>query len=1129
MEGIKTLADFCDMQKLHEILENWSISTGMGTIIVDNEGRAVADPRAFSPYCALVRSSEKGLKHCIDFHNLGKDKSVCHGGLTVFSDSIALPNGKILGQLICGQVVDKQGECPDFATISQALQLPEADLQAKYNSIAFKSQQEIQACRKLLLDAVANFVDKSYRDWLHQRETGTDKTLSQITKILYSFNLTVDMDNYRYTLITGTGLDRTVELIKKSDYIPDTLKTFVKYIHPAYQKKLKDWFNERLANLPNIKNGFVGSMEYPVLYPGDEKYEWQEINIFVNTDEDGNSTVNLLGRDITEAHDTQERNEKELKAAAAKNQILSELTKMLYSYNLTLNLHTGKYSIIVGTGMTKFVDIFKSTDDYVVAYNEKIKYLAPETIDHFTNLASFEALRARRDSNGFIGSAEYGALTDNGEEWHEVNVFISTDEAGEPIANILGRDITDAHKRQQQKENVQKAAMARDQLLSGVTKMLYSYNLTINLNTWKYSLITGTGMQDAIRFMEGTDDYVLLHSRLLKNIIPTELPKWESIMGIEALQRVENISGYVGSVTYETHYNNESQWHEANLFMGVDENGDPLANILGRDITESYLQQKKHETELKAAAAKDQILSEITKMLYSYNLNLNLNTGKYSLIVGTGMDKFVKIFASTNDYAISYEEKKKYVLPEYKETFAEIASLQALQSYRDRYGYIGSAEYASQGDNGVEWHEINVFIATNENNEPMANILGRDVTEIHEAADTKAHLEIAQAANMAKSQFLSNMSHDIRTPINGIMGMLAIAKTHRKDEELVDEALEKIEISSRHLLTLINDILDLNKLESGKMVFAKEPLDICKLSREVLTMVEPLANEAELNMAIPDFGSVKHPRVIGSPLHIREVLVNILSNAVKYNKPQGRIYFDIHEHAYTGDEVTFKFIIKDTGIGMSEEFQKRMFEAFNQENTQVKPKYQGSGLGLSIVKRIVDQLHGTIEVESVQDQGSVFVVTLSFPLDHSPILMEETVTLEQEEQNISGVRILLVEDNELNMEIAQFMLQEAGAIVTTAADGQLAVEAFAAAEQNTFDVILMDIQMPNMDGLMATRMIRQMNRADAKNIPIFAMTANAFAEDVQNSKAAGMNEHLAKPLDMPKVLTTIAKYRKSKL
>lgn len=322
------------------------------------------------------------------------------------------------------------------------------------------------------------------------------------------------MHTHRYTLITGTGLDRTVELFKSSDNILETMPVLAKYIHPAYQKKPMELVRKKLLGTDPIQNGFVGSIEYPVLYPGDEKYEWQEINIFASTDDNGNRIANLLGRDVTEAHETQERNEKELKAAAAKNQILPELTKMLYSYNLTLNLHTGKYSMIVGTGMTKFMEIFKSTDDYEVAYQEKIKYLAPETIDQFSNLASLEALRARRNANGFIGSVEYGALTDNGEEWHEVNAFISTDESGEPIANLLGRDITDAHKRQEQKENAQKAAMARDQLLSGVTKMLYSYNLSVNLESWKYTLITGTGMHDAVHVMESTDDYVLVFSRL---------------------------------------------------------------------------------------------------------------------------------------------------------------------------------------------------------------------------------------------------------------------------------------------------------------------------------------------------------------------------------------------------------------------------------------------------------------------------------------------------------------------------------------------------------------------------------------------------------------------------------------
>ena len=227
---------------------------------------------------------------------------------------------------------------------------------------------------------------------------------------------------------------------------------------------------------------------------------------------------------------------------------------------------------------------------------------------------------------------------------------------------------------------------------------------------------------------------------------------------------------------------------------------------------------------------------------------------------------------------------------------------------------MGSITYEAVYNGESQWHEVNLFMGSDENGEPVANLLGRDITEAHEKADTKAQLEIAQAANEAKSQFLSNMSHDIRTPINGIMGMLTIAKTHRDDQAMVAEALDKIEVSSHHLLTLINDILDLNKLESGKMVFAKEPVDICKLSREVFTIVEPMANEVGITMEMAE--ETAHSRVIGSPLHIREVLVNILSNAVKYNKANGSIRFDVEETGYTGETVTFRFTIADTGIGI---------------------------------------------------------------------------------------------------------------------------------------------------------------------------------------------------------------------
>ena len=697
MDTILKLEDFCDMRKFNEILANWSESTHMAAIVIDTEKNYIAGPHGFSKYCSLIRSTKAGLARCVESGSNGRDFYTCHAGLYDFSTPVCLPNGTEIAYLLCGQVVDENCGRPDFCAVASACGVDEITLQEHYAEIAFKKKSEINAAKTLLKNVVDNFVEKSYRVWVRQHENGTDKTLSQITKILYSFNLTVNMHTFQYTLITGTGLERTVELFKSSDNILETMPVLAKYIHPAYQKKPMALVREKLLGANPIRNGFVGSIEYPVLYPGDEKYEWQEINIFASTDDDGNRIANLLGRDVTEAHETQERNEKELKAAAAKNQILSELTKMLYSYNLTLNLHTGKYSMIVGTGMTKFMEIFKSTDDYEVAYKEKVKYLDPETIDQFTNLASLEALRVRRNANGFIGSAEYGALTDNGEEWHEVNVFISTDESGEPIANLLGRDITDAHRRQEQKENAQKAAMARDQLLSGVTKMLYSFNLSVNLESWKYTLITGTGMHDAVRIMESMDDYVLLLSRLMKAIVPGDVEKLEDLIGIEALQRAENISGYVGSVTYEAVYNGESQWHEVNLFMGTDENGEPVANLLGRDITEAQLQQKKHEMELQAASAKDQILSEITKTIYSYNITLNINTGKYSLIIGTGMDDAVAFFDSTDDYRTALAYAQENVLPEYLDRFNELQSLESLRKDVNAQGYIGNMEYAVNG------------------------------------------------------------------------------------------------------------------------------------------------------------------------------------------------------------------------------------------------------------------------------------------------------------------------------------------------------------------------------------------------------------------------------------------------
>lgn len=399
---------------------------------------------------------------------------------------------------------------------------------------------------------------------------------------------------------------------------------------------------------------------------------------------------------------------------------------MLYSYNLTLNLRTGKYSMIIGTGMTQFMEIFKSTDDYETAYNKKISYLDPENVSQFAALASLDALRARTNANGFIGNLEYGAFTDYGEEWHEINVFISTDEAGEPVANILGRDITEAHKRQEQRENQQKAAMARDQLLSGVTKMLYGYNLTINLETWKYVLITGTGMEKVLEIMQHNDDYVLVHAKLLQGIAPEDKEKFESLVGIAALKEKSNATGFVGTIACRVPVGESNEWYEINLFMETNEDGVPVANILGRDITEIHEQQEAKERELKASAAKDQILSDITKTLYSYNATVNLNTGKYSLIIGTGMEEIIQHFSRTDDYETACGYLLEKALPEYPEEMNRCFSLQALRQQQNLSGHIGQIEYAAKTENGIGWYEVNAFMGVDEEGTPIANIFGRE-------------------------------------------------------------------------------------------------------------------------------------------------------------------------------------------------------------------------------------------------------------------------------------------------------------------------------------------------------------------------------------------------------------------
>lgn len=379
----------------------------------------------------------------------------------------------------------------------------------------------------------------------------------------------------------------------------------------------------------------------------------------------------------------------------------------------------------------------------------------------------------------------------------------------------------------------------------------------------------------------------------------------------------------------------------------------------------------------------------------------------------------------------------------------------------------------------------------------------------------------ADAANVAKTEFLQRMSHDIRTPINGIIGMLAVSKRYRDDLKKRDECHEKISKASNLLLELINEVLDMGKLESGEVVLEEKPFSLWEVSKEVLTVIEKLAQERDIEIIRGDL-AVTHWDVIGSPGHLKRLMMNILGNAVKYNKDHGKIILSLREDEGEDGRALFTFTCQDTGIGMSEEYQKRIFDPFTREDESIKTAYTGTGLGMPIAKKLAETMGGSISFVSRQGVGTTFTVKIPLLIDQNASQTEKT--FEEAKASIEGVRILLVEDNELNMEISEFIVAEKGAVVTKAWNGKEAVETFASAPEGSFDVILMDVMMPVMDGCEAAKEIRSLPRKDAKEIPIIAMTANAFTEDKIRTQEAGMNEHLSKPLDPNLVVKTIAKF-----
>ena len=475
-----------------------------------------------------------------------------------------------------------------------------------------------------------------------------------------------------------------------------------------------------------------------------------------------------------------------------------------------------------------------------------------------------------------------------------------------------------------------------------------------------------------------------------------------------------------------------------------------------------------------------------------------------------------------NTREVFKEVCENVVAPEYQPIMKEFLNTSTLAERMKKEESISIEYLAANG----QWHLGRFIVKDRDANGQVVTVLyvaneidERKRKELEYQRKLKETVEEAERANIAKTDFLRRMSHDIRTPINGIRGMVEIENHYANDVKKLEECRKKIWEASGYLLSLVNNVLDMNKLESGSIILEEEAFDIQQMLEESKAVIGMEATEYGVRFSMKA-DEIRHRYLIGSPTYLKQILMNLANNAMKYNREGGRVAVSCRETLNDGQRAVFEFICADTGIGMSEEFQERAFEPFSQEKKDARSTFTGSGLGLSIIKNLVEYMSGTIELCSKENVGTTFKIRIPIAIDRKPYQEEKTA----ETADIKGMRALVVEDNQLNMEIAKFMLENQGLIVTGVENGKEAVDLFAESKPDDFRFIFMDVMMPVMGGLEATRKIRSMNRPDAKSVPIFAMTANAFKDDILASLEAGMNKHLTKPLDESKIVAALQEY-----
>ena len=801
----------------------------------------------------------------------------------------------------------------------------------------------------------------------------------------------------------------------------------------------------------------------------------------------------------------------------------------IYTGAFLIDLETDRFSRVKATKAT--IIMLEGIDSAQQAINVAIeKTVSPDERNDMLSFVKLSTLPARMKRERSLDREYKGTLSG----WVRGSfIEVERDEKGTLTKVLYAYQILDEEKRkklehiQALKDNYAAATYAEENyraihrlIKSGMWRMYCDENWEISRVEWSDEFREMVGYKNAEDFPDVLDSW--------RNLLHPD----DYEIGYGAIEAA--IKDPSGKTVYDCEYRLKTKgrgyrWFRATGDVSRKPDGTPYCCFgVFFDITaekeHAQLEQQRNEA-LETANKALQAMDTLHKALESgswtstYDENGNLSSVKWSSafrsLIGFDSEEEFPDDHWESWFRLMYPDDRDKIKEEYKKTLADTTGESTC-----------NIEFRMRTKNqDYHWFEAFGRILRREDGSP--DTFYGILMDINERKKTEEKLKqsilLAQKANAAKTDFLSRMSHDIRTPINGIVGLLEIDEARFEDQEFIRDSHKKMRISADHLLSLINDVLEMSKLEDREIVLNREFISLIDLTTEIVTIVIDRATEAGI---LWDYekgkAEIPYPYIYGSPLHLRQIFLNIYSNCTKYTQPGGKITTIVDSLGDQDGICTYRWTISDTGRGMSPKFVKHIFDPFAQEEQDARSDYHGTGLGMAIVKKLIDKMNGTIEVTSQEGVGSTFVITIPFEIAQPPASAQ--LPASEEPDSIEGVSLLLVEDNELNAEIAEVMLGDAGAKITTVHNGKEAVDLFADSPAGTFDAILMDVMMPVMDGLTATRTIRALPREDARTIPIIAMTANAFQEDARRCMEAGMNAHLAKPVQTEKVVKMIAAY-----